>query len=216
MTSVPPPGSFGLTRIRGIKGLAVRAAQLITGDGSAYTHAFLVLDGGQIIEGEPGGAKVRSLAGYLHRQTTDRDVVFSDAPIQRAVAAVAAHPLAHGRPNLEHELAAYEWRLRDHVVTLARSMEHRPYSWLTYLALALLAIGIRPRRLREYVADTGHLICSQLVDEAYFQAGLHLFDDKRAPMDVTPGDLARYRREHRWAEVADEDLDDELGLLSLD
>jgi hypothetical protein len=33
------------------------------------------------------------------------------------------------------------------------------------------------------------MICSQLVDEAYLRAGVHLFDDGRDPGDVTPGDL---------------------------
>jgi hypothetical protein len=43
--------------------------------------------------------------------------------------------------------------------------------------------------VRDFVADEGHLICSQLVDEAYLRAGVHLFDDGRLPGDVTPGDL---------------------------
>jgi hypothetical protein len=41
----------------------------------------------------------------------------------------------------------------------------------------------------DFIADSGHLICSQLVDLCYLRAGAHLFDDGRLPGDVTPGDL---------------------------
>jgi len=47
-----------------------------------------------------------------------------------------------------------------------------------------------PGWLLDYVAGTGHIICSQLVDQCYLDAGVHLFDDGRFVGDVTPGDLA--------------------------
>jgi hypothetical protein len=64
-----------------------------------------------------------------------------------------------------------------------------PYSFLDYSSIALAHYRIRPRWVRDFVASTDHLICSQLVDEAYLRAGVHLFDDGRLPGDVTPGDL---------------------------
>lgn len=65
-----------------------------------------------------------------------------------------------------------------------------PYSFLDYAALAGVRLGAPAAQvLRRYVAGTGHMICSQLVDEAYRRAGVHLFDDGRLPGDVTPLDL---------------------------
>lgn len=78
---------------------------------------------------------------------------------------------------------------RKHIVTIARSLEGLPYSFLDYLALALARFGIRPKWLLNYIKNTGHMICSQLCDEVYRRAGIHLFNDNRLPQDVTPGDL---------------------------
>lgn len=80
-------------------------------------------------------------------------------------------------------------RDRDNIALHAMTLVNRTYNWLDYLALALAAAHIRPKWLRKYIGDSGHLICSQLVDLAYLNAGVHLFDDGRLPMDVTPGDL---------------------------
>jgi hypothetical protein len=38
------------------------------------------------------------------------------------------------------------------------------------------------------------MICSQLVDQCYQDAGVHLFADGRWPGDVTPADLYRLIR----------------------
>lgn len=78
---------------------------------------------------------------------------------------------------------------RARVVEEAEKLIGTPYSWLDYLSIGLLHFGLRPKWLRKYIADTGHMICSQLVDEAYRRAGIHLFADGRDPADVTPGDL---------------------------
>lgn len=192
MTTAPPPGSFGLARI-GISpdgeeltllGQFVAAGQAIIGDGSRYTHAFLVLDDGTVIEGQPGGAVITPLAHYLGR----RDVVFCDAPVRNAVREVyGANVYATGLDR------HYEGWLRAQIVRAARPLEGTPYSFLDYLALALAHFGIRPKRLRKYLATSKHLICSQLVDEVYRRSGIHLFNDGRLSADVTPGDLDDYR-----------------------
>lgn len=78
---------------------------------------------------------------------------------------------------------------RTDIATHARSMEGTPYGWLDVIALGVLQYGIRLPSVLRRVQRTDHLFCSQLVDEAYRRAGVHLFDDGRAPQDVTPGDL---------------------------
>lgn len=66
-----------------------------------------------------------------------------------------------------------------------------PYSFLDYLSLALLHLGLPRRLTARRVTDSGHMICSQLVDTILTRAGVHLFQDGRLPQDVTPGALFR-------------------------
>lgn len=66
-----------------------------------------------------------------------------------------------------------------------------PYSFLDYLSLTLLHLGLPRRLTARRVTDSGHMICSQLVDTVLCRAGYHLFDDGRLPQDVTPGALFR-------------------------
>jgi cell wall-associated NlpC family hydrolase len=157
----PLPGDFGLVSISGMGGFLVRIGQGLLGDGFGdFHHAFLVLDNGEILEAEPGGARIVPLSNY-----DGTNAVYSDWDLtvpQRADLVAAARPLVG-----------------------------TPYSWLDYLSLALVRFRIRPEWLKRYVADTGHLICSQLCDLVYLRAGLHMFQDGRDPMDVTPGDLTR-------------------------
>jgi len=65
-----------------------------------------------------------------------------------------------------------------------------PYSFLDYAALILHRLHVRVPWLKRYIASTKHQICSQLVDQVYLDAGVHLFDDGRWPGYVTPADLA--------------------------
>jgi hypothetical protein len=64
-----------------------------------------------------------------------------------------------------------------------------PYSFLDYLALTLHTFHIPAPGLRKCIASTGHMICSQLVDQAEKDAGTHLFSDGRWPGYVKPSDL---------------------------
>lgn len=156
----PQPGDFGLTRIRGAAGVAIRAGQWLNGDGFAdYEHAFLVLDRGEIIEAEPGGARIRPLADYDGTPTVYSTWTLTDA--QRAALAAAG-----------------------------RRYEGVPYSALDYAALTARRLHIPVPGLREYIASTGHMmICSQVVDQIHLDADLHMFSDQRWPGFVTPGSL---------------------------
>ncbi|MET9480966.1 hypothetical protein [Streptomyces sp. NPDC006638] len=81
------------------------------------------------------------------------------------------------------------WEQRYDLMYHARALVGTPYSYVDYLSLGLAHFRVRPSWVTDYVADSGHMICSQLVDETYLRAGVHLFDDGRLPGDVTPGDL---------------------------
>lgn len=189
--SSPPPGSFFLRHPGGLGGRCIAAAQAFVRGGSYWTHAGLVLDRHEVIEAQPGGAKIRPLDSILDGRPT----LISDEPVRRQVTQFGSglsYPL-----QVDH----YEALARACVVERARDLEGTPYSFLDYLALGVaewahvhrgrVATAVADA-LRGYVESSGHLICSALVDRAYSNAGIHLFDDGRLPGDVTPQDLAEY------------------------
>lgn len=157
--TIPRPGDFGLVAIVGEAGQLIRFGQWLNGNGwGAYQHAVLVLDNGELVEAEPGGACIRPLSEY-----DGTNIVWSDWPltdIERAAIAAAG-----------------------------RSLEGIPYSAADYFALAAHRLHVPAPGLRRFVASSGHMICSQLVDEAYRRAGLAMFDDGRWPGFVTPMSL---------------------------
>lgn len=159
-----------LTTIHGPVGVVVGFGQLLTGDASRFQHAGILDGEGNVIEAAPRGVRTVPLSRYLD-----------------------------GRP------IAFGWMIpltddeRAQVVAEARALLGRRYSWLTYLYLALVTLGLHPRLIRKRVASDKRLICSALVDHAYARAGVHLFTDGRIPGDVTPGDLANLFVDERWA-----------------
>ncbi|MFD6361845.1 hypothetical protein ACFWFX_18635 [Streptomyces roseolus] len=159
MELTPLPGDFALTKIGGVTGRFVAAGQALVGDAAPVQHAFVYVGNGEIVQAMPGGAEL------IRLEDASEPVVWSTG---------------------HFELTAWE---RTHITTAAHGLVGTPYSFLDYASIALAHFRIRPRWVRDYVADTGHLICSQLVDEVYLRAGVHLFDDGRLPGDVTPGDL---------------------------
>jgi cell wall-associated NlpC family hydrolase len=79
---------------------------------------------------------------------------------------------------------------RSAVVDAALSCQGIPYSFLDYAAIALHRLGLKDPALKRYIASTGHMMCSFLVDWVYQYAGIHFFTDERWPGYVTPADLA--------------------------
>ncbi|WP_051055272.1 MULTISPECIES: hypothetical protein [Kitasatospora] len=148
----------------GSSGRLIRIGQFLNGDGFAdYEHAFVCVGDGQLVEAQPGGAVLRPLSEY-----DGRPALWSTGRI----------------PLTDEQRAA--------VAAAARSCLGTPYSFADYLALAAVRLhlpGGAP--LRRFVASTKHMICSQLVDQCYQDAGVHLFTDHRWPGYVTPADLAR-------------------------
>ena len=166
MTTTPPlslslPGDFAVVRIPGDVGRLIRFGQWLDGCGyEDYEHAFVAVGDGQLVEAQPGGARLAPLTQY-----DDYRPLWST-----------------GRIALTEEQ-------REHLVAAAHSYIGVPYSFLDYGSLALARLRLRPPVVRRFVADTRHMICSQLVDQCYLDAGVHLFDDGRIAGDVTPGDL---------------------------
>lgn len=159
--SEPQPGDIGLTTITGPVGRLIKVGQWLNGDGfGPYQHAFIVLPGDRLIEAMPGGAIVDELSKY-----NDREVLYvSPADLTPAQ--------------------------RKAIGDCALKYQDVPYSFLDYLALALRRFHIRLPGLRKFISTTGHMICSQLTDRAYLDAGQHIFGDGRWEGYVTPMAIA--------------------------
>jgi hypothetical protein len=157
---MPQPGDLGLVPIPGLPGKLVNAGQTLIGCRSRYQHAFLVLPDGMVAEAQPGGVVTRPLSDYAG-----------------AGAAYSSFPLTDSQRGIIVGYANANVRM------------HTPYSWVDYVALGLYRWHMPSALLREYVHDSGHMICSQLVASAYYWAGFPL--TSRHPQDVAPGDLAQ-------------------------
>lgn len=155
------PADFFLVPMKGIGGKAIQFGQFLNGDGfDPVQHAGMYLGNGQTIEAYPGGAIRGSIEAYSPDSIVWSSGLFDLTPVQR----------------------------RD-IVETSLGFEHVPYSFLDYEALAAHRFHIPFPGLKGFIDDTGHMICSQLVDKAYQLAGVELFDDGRWPGYVTPGDL---------------------------
>ena len=165
----PQPGDFGVVHMNGTPGKWIHIGEIVNGDGFAdYEHAFVYVGGGQIVEAEPGGARLT--------QVHYSNILWSTDHI----------PL--------------ELEQRMMIVHAAHEYVGTPYSAADYFAIAAKRLGLGPLvpGLREYVASSKHMICSQLVDQCYQDAGVHLFKDGRWPGYVTPAALADVITEHQF------------------
>jgi hypothetical protein len=144
-------------------GGAIRIGQWANGDGFAqYEHAALYVGNDTLIEAQRTGVHCVNVHKYDQNDTFWSSGIINPTDAQRtAICAAAAH----------------------YIGTL--------YSWVDYAALAALRLRLGPLvpGLRNYVATSKHMICSQTVDQCYQDGGYHLFTDNRWPGYVTPGSL---------------------------
>lgn len=161
----PQPGMTGLTHISGAAGAGIRFGQFLNREGfSRWEHAFKLLPGGLVLEAEPGGAVIREMP------YAGRDVYW-----------------CHGLFKLAAPQITGDYQLME----VARQLEHTPYSFLDYGALAARRLRLYPLYplLKQRITSQRTMICSQLCDEFDRRMGAHDFTDDRWPGDVTPGGL---------------------------
>lgn len=159
-TSPPLAGLIGLTSIHGSVGKLIEFGQFLNGDNfSQWEHAFISLGNGLIVEAEPGGARVGHVGDY---------------PVIHWC--YGLYSLGTAKQNADAALAA-------------KAYVGVPYSAADYFALVAHRLHIPAPGLQDYIANSQHQICSQLVDQADSDAGIHLFTDNRWPGYVTPADL---------------------------
>lgn len=161
--SAPQAGDFAVVRSNDWTGRVIRWVTR-----SAYNHAVFFVSPAQVVEAEPGGARLTDWSVYAGR--------CSDSPGAEVVT-------SSGLISLTDEQ-------RARAFTVGRAFVGTPYNWLDILSVGLLQWGIKPRWVRERVRSSRSLICSELVDVCEQGLGVQLFHDGRLPGDCTPGDLA--------------------------
>ncbi len=163
MNYKPRPGDIGLSYSGSIIGKMVRVAQSLVGDWAVYSHAFIVLHDGYIIEALPQGAQISHLSKY-----DQSPVVFSrfDLTLDQRDSICEEAIRLEGTP--------YSW-----LDFVAIGLNHYVPHW------ACLS-----KRIEARVLDSGKMICSQLCAEAYKRAGIDLAPGVN-PQYITPGDISQ-------------------------
>jgi hypothetical protein len=158
------------------------AACIRVGLRSQYNHAWVFV-GAKVVAAQPGGVRFDSVPDVA-------DMAIADE--------LLAH-LESIRPGIGQEIANQAIWLGD---------KHGKYGFLDIGALALRQFGINLGPVNRRIARSDRMICSQLVDECYRRAGVHLFAG-RLSQDVTPGDLADLITKHDWSAIVIDEVKDD-------
>lgn len=162
-------GTIGLVAYTDLAAKCIAIGQRLNGaskEDARYTHALIAIGDGTIVQAESGGV------------ASDTEKSLSSTTVKWWFPPIATD--AEGRAAASDAL--------DIIGT--------QYSWLDYAAVVAKHFHMLSltRDLDTIVDTSKRMICSQLVDEAYKRAGVHLFVDHRRPGDVTPADLAKLSR----------------------
>jgi hypothetical protein len=217
------PGMIMLGPIGGLVGLGVAAGQLALGEGLRMgsldiRHAGIVSEASET----------------LPPMSIYRDQLY-ETGIMTAPRLVQAMPSGAEEVDMRQDVHwserhAYVWLPEEYpgqnldAARIAQLMVGIPYSWASYLSLALFRFHVRPQRLMDWIdrrqapvpvswpsgrqdSDTGHLgvrlpveaICSVLADQAQTLTGRKLVYGTQ-PQAVTPARLAQALLEYPGAQ----------------
>lgn len=146
--------------------------------------------------GDFGVVRTKGFVAWMIRLATRSKynhafICLADGSVVEAQPGGAIHdPLGYTLGNAEFSHIVLSPTQRAAICEAALLCVGVPYNWLDIVSIGLLQYGIKPKFIRTRVEHSRNLICSQLVDFCYLLAGVHLFNDGRLPMDVTPEDLA--------------------------
>jgi uncharacterized protein YycO len=161
------PGTFGVVASPGFVPGAIRLTTR-----SPFSHAFVVVEGGMIVEAQQSGAELNPLDKYS--RSKDTALAFNDE-----------EPLTDAQ--------------RAGIVEHAMSLLGVPYGFLDIVGLGMNAwLHYEPKWLVQRIQSQKRLICSQAVARSYFLgAGIDLACGRPDAM-VTPGDLGLRITERLW------------------
>lgn len=163
MTRQLLPGTYGVVSGAGFIGGAIRLATR-----SHWSHAFVIVEGDQIVEAEAGGVKLSPLAKYHGKQ-----VAFND----------------------EEPLSVAE---REGIVKHAMGLINTPYNYLDILALGLDSMGLSSDWMYDAAQKEKRLICSQAVARSYYLGAAIDLAHGRLDGRVTPANLADRITSRAW------------------
>lgn len=174
------PGDIGFMDMGGVTGVGIWAAQRIV-DNTV-----------------PSEYRVRHVLVVTEAEW-DRGNVFAPKAVQampHGAEEIELTPERHGDTIFVRPAYDEVWgNMAERVAAAACRYVDTPYSFLDYAAIAARHLEARKPTDRtpfdRYITSTGHMICSQLADQAMSDAGWHVFDDGRLPQDVTPAALYR-------------------------
>lgn len=165
------PGDFCCTSISGLTGKLVSFGEWLNGDGFGdYDHAEIYV-GMVDPESAPYGYTFAAYPGGAGYRVADLSLM-------------SGALWSTGKIVLTDEQ-------RASILASCAAAKGVPYSILDYFSLVAHRMHLPVPFLKRYISSTGHMICSQLVDFAYMNAGVHLFQDDRWPGYVVPADLAK-------------------------
>jgi hypothetical protein len=157
----PLPGDFGVVSVKGFPGLLIRVGQFLLGDGFWNFEHAFIV--------------------------LPQDTLIEAEPDGARIVALSEY----SRAMADYSQILLTSEQREKIISVAEGLVGTPYSWIDYFSLLLLRLHLRPHWVVTFVASRKSLICSQLVDLCYTEAGVHLFSDGRFSGDVTPADLYR-------------------------
>ena len=167
--TTPQIGDFNAIPIHGTTGTLIRFGQFLNGNGFRnYEHNEVYV----------GMADAKAPLGYTMG-------AYPEGASLKPVPAVQYQQgwlWSTGRIDLTDEQRAM-------IVKIALACKGIGYGWLDYEALVLHRFHVPVPGLKAYIGSSHRMICSQLVDFCYRQAGIQLFPGEW-PGYVTPAMLA--------------------------
>jgi uncharacterized protein YycO len=160
MATVPSnarPGDFGLVPMGGETGKVIRVLQYLDGTGFANYEHAFLYIGNGEIIEATPKGALRLPCHYGNNVYWSSGII-NPTPLERT-----------------------------DIVDAGISFVGTPYSFVDYASLVAKRLHIPAIGLDDYIASTGHMICSQLVAASYDKGGYPLFATWTG--NVTPGDL---------------------------
>ena len=164
----PQPGDYGVQRNRGLAAWAIRVATR-----SKFSHAFVVVRDGYVVEARGNGAVRRPLG--------DRDSIYSSDAIKLSASD------RNGIVGNAERLVGTPYSWLDIVSIGLLQYGIRP-KWVRDRVERTDQLICSQLVDLAFSGDTDRLFTAAGVQLAH---SVHLFADDRLPMDVSPGDLAK-------------------------